>query len=93
VHHTEIISIDGDSYQWPPEQAVAVVELLDNLREQIVRHYTPQIQAYYRDNLVLDGRPQGADPEFLTVKNLRRNIMRQGAKRVQNLNLRAFVPL
>jgi hypothetical protein len=50
--------------RWTPEQAVAVFELLDDLREQIVRHYTPQIQAYYRGNRVQDGRPQGANPEI-----------------------------
>jgi hypothetical protein len=29
---------------WTPEQALAVVELLDDLREVIVRHYQPQLQ-------------------------------------------------
>lgn len=30
------------------EQTVAVFELIDDLREQIVRHYAPQIQECYR---------------------------------------------
>lgn len=46
---------------WSAEQAVAVVELLDDLREQILRHYTPQIQEYYRNNRALDGRPSDAE--------------------------------
>ena len=45
--------------RWTPEQAVAVFELLDDLREQIVRQYSPQIQAHYRENRVIDGNPQG----------------------------------
>ena len=47
-----------------PEQAVAVFELLDDLREQIVRHYSPQIQAYYLANRVPDGRPSNTNPEI-----------------------------
>lgn len=50
--------------QWTPEQAVAVVELLDDLREQILRHYTPQIQAYYRSDPIPDGRPSDTNPEI-----------------------------
>ena len=38
------------------EQAVAVFELIDDLREQIVRHYAPQIQEHYRRNRVTDAR-------------------------------------
>ena len=36
------------------EQAVAVFELIDDLREQILRHYSPQIQKYYRRNRVTE---------------------------------------
>ena len=50
--------------RWTPEQAVAVFELLDDLREQIVRHYSSQIQAYYLENRVPDGRPSNTDPEI-----------------------------
>ena len=35
---------------WPTEQAVAVVELLDDLREVIVRHYQPQIEEFMRQD-------------------------------------------
>ena len=38
------------------EQAVAVFELIDDLREQILRHYSPQIQEYYRCGRVTDRR-------------------------------------
>ena len=34
------------------EQAVAIFELIDDLREQIARHYAPQIQEHYRRNRV-----------------------------------------
>jgi hypothetical protein len=37
------------------EQAVAVFELIDDLRAQIVRHYAPQIQEYYLRNRVTNG--------------------------------------
>jgi hypothetical protein len=35
---------------WTTEQAVAVVELLDDLREVIYRHYQPQIQEFTRQD-------------------------------------------
>jgi hypothetical protein len=47
---------------WTSEQALAVVALLDDLREQIVRHYMLQIQAYYQDDRMPDGSPRDADP-------------------------------
>jgi predicted Ser/Thr protein kinase len=43
---------------------LAVVELLDDLRKQIVRHYMLQIHAYYQDDRLPDGRPQYVDPEI-----------------------------
>ena len=60
---TEGIPLLVDAH-WTPEQAVAVIELLDDLREQILRHYAPQVQTYYRDNLIQDGTPQDSDPEI-----------------------------
>ena len=36
--------------EWTTEQALAVVELLDDLREVIVRHYHPQIVEFMRQN-------------------------------------------
>ena len=35
---------------WSPQQAMAVVELLDDLREQIWRHYELQLFPLYRDD-------------------------------------------
>jgi hypothetical protein len=35
---------------WTTEQVVAVVELLDDLREVIARHYQPQIVEFMRQN-------------------------------------------
>ena len=35
---------------WTPQQVAAVVELLDDLREVIVRHYHPQIEEFTRQN-------------------------------------------
>ena len=60
---TEGIPLLVDAH-WTPEQAVAVIELLDDLREQILRHYAPQVQAYYRDNLIQAGTPPDSDPEI-----------------------------
>lgn len=45
------------------EQAVAVFELIDDLREQIVRHYAPQIQEYYRRNRLTNVHSTDADLE------------------------------
>jgi hypothetical protein len=50
--------------RWTPEQAVAVIELLDDLREQIVRHYAPQIQAHYRDGRVHNAGSPDSPPEI-----------------------------
>ena len=53
---------------WTYKQALAVVALLDDLREQIVRHYMLQIQSYYHGaDGALDGGPQDADPETDSV--------------------------
>jgi hypothetical protein len=42
---------------WTPEQAVAVVELLDGLRELIWDHYGPQLLDEFRD----DRQPRPSD--------------------------------
>lgn len=39
---------------WSLGQAVAVYELLDDLRAQIWQHYGPQIQQHYRDVRVIE---------------------------------------
>ncbi len=50
---------------WTPEQALAVVELLDDLRECIYAHYLISIQQALReDRLTANGDPDpGHDPE------------------------------
>lgn len=55
---TEGIPLLIDAH-WTSAQALAVVELLDDLREQIVRHYMLQIHVHYSE---LDGGPQDAAP-------------------------------
>lgn len=45
------------------EQAVAVFELVNDLREQIVRHYAPQIQEYYRHNQVTNRQSKAAEQD------------------------------
>ena len=37
---------------WSTEQVVAVVELLDDLREQIWRHYELQLYTFYSENRI-----------------------------------------
>ena len=51
---------------WTPEQAQAVVELLDDLRERIAAHYQLQLIDLYREQLAIGGieTPDAADPEF-----------------------------
>lgn len=46
---------------WTPEQALAVYELLDDLRAQIWQHYGPQIQKCYREDRVVDGGDRDLD--------------------------------
>lgn len=43
------------------EQAVAIFELIDDLREQIVRHYAPQIQEFYRRNRITNRHTTAAE--------------------------------
>ena len=47
--------------RWTTEQAVAVFELLDDLRAQIWRQYGAQIQQRYLEDRVVDGRDPGHD--------------------------------
>jgi hypothetical protein len=44
------------SAQWTPEQAWAVFELLDDLREAIWNHYAADIQDLARDQRAPDGQ-------------------------------------
>jgi hypothetical protein len=55
--------------RWSTEQAVAVVELLDDLREQIWRHYELQLYTYFREDRVTEkdvgtSGESGADEQF-----------------------------
>jgi hypothetical protein len=47
---------------WTTEQVVVVIELLDDLREQIWRHYASQLQAFYADDHVNDSAVDNAGP-------------------------------
>jgi hypothetical protein len=51
---------------WTPEQAFAVFELVDDLREAIWRCYAVQLQDQYRDQLQpsATARPDPDDPTF-----------------------------
>lgn len=56
------------SEHWSAEQAVAVIELLDDLREQIWRHYELPLYTYFRENRVTEkdvgtsGEPDAGEP-------------------------------
>jgi hypothetical protein len=55
----------GIAADWTPEQACAVVELLDELRELIYAHYLHQIQNQMRtDRQNVTQRPCDDDPPF-----------------------------
>ncbi|MBA4262902.1 MAG: hypothetical protein C0443_13020 [Comamonadaceae bacterium] len=47
---------------WTPEQALAVFECLQDLREQLWARYGPQIQQAWRDQLVAETPPPSLDP-------------------------------
>ncbi|WP_426212644.1 hypothetical protein [Massilia sp. TWP1-3-3] len=59
---TDGILLLGDA-NLSTEQVVAVFELIDDLREQIVRHYAPQIQEYYRQKRVTNGHSTDAEKD------------------------------
>ena len=48
---------------WTPEQALAVFECLQALREALWTVYGPQVQQAWRDQLVPDGPPPAFDPD------------------------------
>lgn len=55
----------GIAADWTPEQAFAVVELLDELRELIYAHYLHQIQNQMRaDRQSVTPSPRNDDPPF-----------------------------
>lgn len=48
---------------WTPEQALAVFDLLQSLREAVWNVYGAQIQQAWRDQLIHDGSPPEFDPD------------------------------
>ena len=53
--------IDPD---WSPEQALAVIELLDDLRDRIWSHYERVLQQRLRDDRVTQYHADTTDPPF-----------------------------
>jgi hypothetical protein len=49
LHHGLEFLIDPN---WSPDQALAIVELLDDLRDRIWSHYEPVLQQRLRDDRV-----------------------------------------
>ena len=48
---------------WTPEQALAVFECLQLLRQALWDAYGPQVQRAWREQLVPDGHPPEFDPD------------------------------
>ncbi len=48
---------------WTPEQALAVFECLQLLRQALWESYGPQVQQAWRDQIVPDGPPPEFDPD------------------------------
>jgi hypothetical protein len=48
---------------WTPEQALAVFECLQALRQALWSEYGPQVQQAWREQLVPDGTPPEFDPD------------------------------
>ena len=48
---------------WTPEQALAVFECLQAMRQALWAIYGPQLQQAWRDQLVPDGPPPELDPD------------------------------
>ena len=50
-HHVKPKKIDLPTY-WSPEQATAVFEFVDELRERILDHYAVEIREFLREDRV-----------------------------------------
>ncbi len=50
--------------RWSPDQALAVIELLDDLRDRIWAHYEVALQAKFREDRVTLSEVQTSDPPF-----------------------------
>jgi hypothetical protein len=61
LHHRLPLSIDP---QWSPEQAMAVIELLDDLRDRIWTHYESALLDKYRDDRITRNDRPLTDPPF-----------------------------
>jgi hypothetical protein len=48
---------------WTPEQALAVFECLQLLRQALWDAYGPQVRQAWREQLVPDGQPPEFDPD------------------------------
>ena len=48
---------------WTPEQALAVFECLQLLREALWEAYGPEVQQAWREQLMPDGPPTEFDPD------------------------------
>jgi len=49
---------------WSPEQALAVFECIELLRDQLWLAYGPAIQRAWRDQIVHESRPGDFDPDL-----------------------------
>ena len=49
---------------WSPEQAMAVIELLDDLRDRIWAHYDVALMTQFREDLVTRHDVEITDPPF-----------------------------
>ena len=49
---------------WSPDQAMAVIELLDDLRDRIWAHYEVALLTTFREERVTHHNVQTADPPF-----------------------------
>lgn len=47
---------------WSPEQAMAVIELLDDLRDRIWAHYEVALHTHYRDDRITHCDPPVTGP-------------------------------
>jgi hypothetical protein len=48
---------------WTPEQALAVAECLQAMREALWLHYGPQMQQAWREQVMPSGLPPEFDPD------------------------------
>lgn len=61
LHHGLPLFIDA---HWSPEQAMAVIELLDDLRDRIWMHYESVLLGKYRDERITHTDQPVTDPPF-----------------------------